>query len=96
MDRKRSDDDQAIERAAPDDLTTDADLPVVARLVVEIRSDGTRTVARGAIEDTRSGERAQIEARGGTPAQLAIAMARSMFKLPTLAGLMRLRNLLKR
>jgi hypothetical protein len=41
--------------------------PVVARLVVEIRSDGTRTIARGAIEDAQRGERVAIEARGDSP-----------------------------
>jgi nifR3 family TIM-barrel protein len=44
--------------------------PVVARLIVEIRSDGTRTIARGAIEDALTGERATVEAHGGSPLQL--------------------------
>jgi len=35
-------DDDALRRA-------DDELPVVARLVIEIRSDGTRTVARGGL-----------------------------------------------
>jgi len=37
-------------------LSSDDDLPVVARLVVEIRSDGRRTVARGGIEDRGEGQ----------------------------------------
>ena len=35
--------------------------PVVARLIVEIRSDGTRTIARGAIEDVASGQKTAID-----------------------------------
>ncbi|MCA9673778.1 MAG: hypothetical protein H6708_02725 [Kofleriaceae bacterium] len=70
---------QALRRD-PDD-----DLPVVARLVVEIRSDGKRTVARGGLEDLSTGQRVTIDARGNSPAQLAVALARSMFKLPQLA-----------
>ncbi len=61
------------------------DPPVVARLVVEIRSDGSRTVARGAIEDTSTGQRVAIEARGTSPLQLAAALARSMIRLPSFA-----------
>ena len=56
--------------------------PVVARLVVEIRSDGTRTIARGALEDAQHGERVAIEAHGDSPLQLAIALARSLTQLP--------------
>lgn len=61
--------------------------PVVARLVVEIRSDGSRTIARGAVDDVATGQRVAIEARGDSPAQLAWALARSMVKLPMLAGM---------
>lgn len=59
--------------------------PVVARLMVEIRSDGTRTIARGAIEDIASGERVAIEAKGTSPAQLAASLARTLFATPLLA-----------
>lgn len=59
--------------------------PVVARLMVEIRSDGTRTIARGAIEDIASGERVAVEAKGTTPAQLAASLARTLFATPLLA-----------
>jgi hypothetical protein len=61
------------------------DPPVVARMVVEIRSDGARTVARGALEDATSGERVAIEARGSTPMALAASLAKSMFSAPVLA-----------
>ena len=59
-------------------------LPVVARLVVEIRSDGRHTIARGAAEDA-SGERVQIEAQGSTPLQLAFALVRSLANVPAIA-----------
>ena len=70
--------------------------PVVARLVVEIRSDGSRTIARGAIEDATSGQRTMIEARGDSPIQLAIALARSLTRLPTLGARAAVRGLLGR
>jgi len=59
----------------------DEELPVVARLIVEVRSDGTRTIARGGLEDATTGQRVTIDARGDTPAALAIALARSIFPL---------------
>lgn len=58
--------------------------PVVARLVVEIRSDGSRTIARGAVEDRSTGQTVAVEARGDSPMSLALALARSMFRLPSL------------
>ena len=70
--------------------------PVVARLIVEIRSDGSRTIAPGAIEDTASGQRTSIEARGDSPIQLALALARSITQLPRLAARQGLRGLLGR
>src|SRR5262245_32141752 len=59
--------------------------PVVARMIVEIRSDGTRTIARGAIEEATTGERFAIEAHGTTPLALATSLAKSMFSAPMLA-----------
>lgn len=70
--------------------------PVVARLVVEIRSDGSRTIARGALEDVQRGERTAIEARGDSPIQLAIALARTLTQLPRLAARSAVRGLLPR
>ena len=70
--------------------------PVVARLIVEIRSDGTRTIARGAIEDVASGQKTAIEARGSSPLQLALALARSLGQLPRLAARSTIRGLLGR
>lgn len=68
--------------------------PVVARLVVEIRSDGSRTIARGAMEDVASGQRTMVEARGDSPIQLAIALARSLTQLPRLSARSAIRGLL--
>ena len=68
--------------------------PVVARLVVEIRSDGSRTIARGAMEDVASGQRTTLEARGDSPLQLAIALARSLTQLPRLSARSAIRGLL--
>jgi hypothetical protein len=53
--------------------------------MVEIRSDGSQTIARGAIEDLASGERVGVEARGTTPAQLAASLAKTIFATPFLA-----------
>lgn len=64
--------------AAPDEP------PVVARLVVEIRSDGTRTIARGAMEDLRLGERVAVKAEGTTPLALAGSLMKALLKLPML------------
>jgi len=69
-----------IVHAPPAELSTEP--PVVARLVVEIRSDGSRTIARGAVEDLQRGERVAIEAQGTTPIQLALQLARSLASLP--------------
>jgi hypothetical protein len=68
--------------------------PVVARLIVEIRSDGSRTIARGAMEDVASGQRTTIEARGNSPIQLAIALARSLTQLPRFGARSAIRGLL--
>ena len=68
--------------------------PVVARLIVEIRSDGSRTIARGAIEDVSSGARTAIEARGNSPLHHAVALARSLTQLPRLGARSAVRGLL--
>jgi hypothetical protein len=82
--------------APPTELESQTEPPVVARLVVEIRSDGSRTIARGAIEDTATGQRTTIEARGDSPIQLAIALARSLTQLPRMATRSAIRGLLGR
>jgi len=76
-----------LERQRTSELTEHpGDPPVVARMVVEIRSDGTRTVARGAVEDVITGERVAMQAHGTTPMALAASLARSIFSVPSLAG----------
>jgi hypothetical protein len=67
------------------ELVDELEPPVVARLVLEIRSDGLRTIARGAMEDVRTGQRALVDAAGTTPLALAAALARSMFAAPGVA-----------
>ncbi|HTU58776.1 MAG TPA: hypothetical protein VMF89_10085, partial [Polyangiales bacterium] len=56
--------------------------PVVAQLMVEIRSDGSRTIARGALNDLRTGESAQVHAEGKTPRDLMLSLAGSLLALP--------------
>jgi hypothetical protein len=78
--------DEAVSRASADELAQQpGEPPVVARLVVEIRSDGSRTIARGAIEDTTLGERVAVKAEGATPWALALSLARAVFAAPALA-----------
>lgn len=75
------------------------ELPVVARIIVEVRSDGMRTIARGAMEDAASQTRVAIEASGASPLELATALAKSIFTAPWLpkrAPLSALRGLLKK
>jgi hypothetical protein len=78
---------------------TDDELPVVARLIIEVRSDGSRTVARGAMEDAASGTRAAIEAKGTTPLELALGLAKSLLSAPWMTRTIsrtRLRGLLRK
>jgi hypothetical protein len=75
-------------------LASDEDLPVVARLIVEIRSDGRRTVARGAIEDVGSGVKTAVVARGDSPVRLAVDLARAIARLPRMAARGAVRGLL--
>ena len=60
--------------------------PVVARMIIEIRSDGTRTIARGALEDIVSNERVKIEASGGSPMALAASLASNLLSTPFMLG----------
>ena len=80
--------------APPSELVSEP--PVVARLIVEIRSDGSRTIARGAMEDVTTGQRTSVEARGDSPLQLALALARSLTQLPRLGARSAIRGLLAR
>ena len=59
--------------------------PVVARMVIEIRSDGSRTFARGVLEDLASGEHVALRADGSTGLALASALSNSLLKTPLFA-----------
>ena len=72
-----------LEKKPPAPL--EAEPPVVARLVIEIRSDGSRTIARGLAEDVARGEKVQIDASGATPLQLLFSLLKSLKDLPALA-----------
>jgi hypothetical protein len=67
-----------------EELEEKPELPVVARLVVEIRSDGRHTIARGMAQD-ETGQRVQVEAEGSTPLQLAFSLVRALSQVPVLA-----------
>ncbi len=56
--------------------------PVVAQLMIEIRSDGSHTIARGALNDLRNNESAQVHAEGRTPHELMMSLAGSLLSLP--------------
>jgi hypothetical protein len=77
-----------LERAPSTDALADVpdDPPIVARMVIEIRSDGTRTIARGAMEDVASGQKVALEAEGTTPLALAMQLAKSIGGLPAFAA----------
>ncbi len=77
-------------------LKRDDDLPVIARLIVEIRSDGRRTVARGAIEDVASGLKTAVVARGESPVRLAVDLARAIVRLPGMTARTAIKGLLGR
>ena len=62
------------------------ELPVVARMVVEIRSDGSRTVARGAVEDLLNDQQVAVEARADSPLELSRALAKMLFSAPFAAS----------
>ncbi len=70
----------------PASVVQDPELPIVARLVVEIRSDGSRTVTRGALEDAISGETVAIEARADSPLELSLNLAKMLMQAPAMAS----------
>ena len=82
---KPSDSREKLAGHDPKPLVPERELPVVARLMVEIRSDGSYTVARGAMEDSVSGQKVAIEASGGNPLALALSLAKSLTDVPWLA-----------
>ena len=75
-----------LDRKQPETVRqADPEPPVVARLVIEIRSDGTRTIARGLAEDVARGEKVSIDAAGATPLQLVLSLMKSLKDIPSLA-----------
>jgi hypothetical protein len=70
--------------------------PVVARLVIEIRSDGSHTIARGALQDTAAGQEVAVHAEGSTPLALALSLVKAMLRAPTLGAMIFRRALDKR
>jgi hypothetical protein len=78
-------DPSAVATTSSRAIAEEEELPVVARIMVEVRSDGRRTIARGAMEDAATGTKASIEAVGSTPLELALALAKSMLHVPALA-----------
>ncbi|MET0385249.1 MAG: hypothetical protein ABW321_04785 [Polyangiales bacterium] len=74
----------ALKKRNGSDLAPPADEPpVVAQLMIEIRSDGSRTIARGALNDLMNGESAQVHAEGRTPTDLMLSLAQSLLALPS-------------
>jgi hypothetical protein len=73
---------EALHKRSSTQLEHADEPPVVAQLMIEIRSDGSRTIARGALNDLRSGESAQVHAEGRTPSDLIMSLATSLLALP--------------
>jgi hypothetical protein len=71
------------------ELDTTLEPPVVARIVVEVRTDGSSTIARGMLRDFISSETHAIEARGSTPAALAVSLATKLLELPAFGRALR-------
>ena len=72
----------ATEDAGPTAIEARDEPPVVAQLMIEIRSDGSHTIARGALHDLRTQESAHVHAEGNTPGQLIASLLNSLLRLP--------------
>jgi hypothetical protein len=85
--RRDHENPEVVPASSVDALPADLDdaPPVVARLVVEIRSDGTRTIARGAMEDLVRDERVALEATAGSPVELAASLTKLLLSTPLMA-----------
>ena len=83
--RRQGDKMPVATRSGQDLPVVEQELPVVARLIVEVRSDGSRTVARGAMEDAATGLKVAIEASGSSPLELALGLAKSILAAPWFA-----------
>lgn len=67
-----------IQEAQAQDVEVDDLPPVVSRLVVEIRSDGRKTMARGAIEDVATGQTVAISADARSLVELSSMLVQSL------------------
>tara|TARA_B100000965_G_C19559588_1_gene743863 strand:+ start:329 stop:685 length:357 start_codon:yes stop_codon:yes gene_type:complete len=77
---------RADDEAQPElPLERPEEMPVVARMVVEVRSDGTKTVARGAIEDLQTGQQVAIQTDALSTNELSTALAQSLLATSGLA-----------
>ena len=85
--RAKGEPDTLSRSAAREVEARPAEPPVIARLVVELRSDGRRTIARGALEDVELGQRVAVEAEGATPLALVLALAKAVLAAPKFAAL---------
>ena len=81
-----AEDDAAPPAHRVDEPLAPGELPVVARMIVEIRSDGTKTVARGAVIDVASGQQVAVEIGAGSPWQLTKALVGLLLQAPRRAG----------
>ena len=73
----------AIDKVQEAPLDQSSEPPVVARLMIEIRSDGSRTVARGALEDIATGQKVAVVADGKSPLDLVRSLSSSLLGLPS-------------
>ena len=61
-------------------LRVEEELPVVMRMVIEVRSDGVKTMARGAVEDVINDHKVAIELPAMSPLQLSAALSETIGK----------------
>lgn len=73
----------ALDKVPEAPLDQSSEPPVVARLMIEIRSDGSRTVARGALEDVATGQKVAVVADGKSPLDLVRSLSSSLLGLPS-------------
>lgn len=73
----------AIDKVQAAPLDQSSEPPVVARLMIEIRSDGSRTIARGALEDIATGQKVAVVADGKSPLDLVRSLSSSLLGLPS-------------
>lgn len=84
MDTAETETEAELTPLESEELATEGgdELPVVARMVVEIRSDGSHTVARGAVEDLLNDQRVAVEAEAGSPLELSRALTKLLLSAP--------------